>query len=105
MLFQQGDTWFVFPRCKLYSLSGFNVYFSEYEKNLTLKENKIKESEQRKNTPNGRTANLEQIAIPHTDPFYIEGMNFYLVHKIVLRKRSRYDKINSNLFPLPAVST
>lgn len=51
---------------KLYSLSGFNIYCTEYEK-LTLKESKIEQSKQHKNTPNSKLGSLAQIAILHTD--------------------------------------
>lgn len=66
-----------------------------------LQKNKFEESKQHKNTPNSRTASLEHVAILHTDFFYMEGGNFYLVHKLVFKKHNSSDKINSNLFPFP----
>lgn len=63
--------------------------------------NKFEESKQHKDTPGSRIASLEHIAILHKDPFYMEGGNFYLVHKLVFKKHSSYKKINSNLFSFP----
>lgn len=47
--------------------------------------NKFEESKQNKNTSSSRIASLEHIANFHTGLFHMEGGNFYLVHKLILK--------------------